>query len=141
VVAVSLEQKDQVLKLIKRKRLENRVYFNEPDPDIVSVLSESSLLCIFSLWEGFPNILAEALSMGIPGIGFQQCDGVNELLIDELNGVLVYDDETDACIAKGLLRCESLITNGKITTQNCKSSVANYSEAIVQKQWDSFIRR
>lgn len=134
------EQREQVLALITKKRLENRVSLNEPNPDITSVLSKSNLLCIFSLWEGFPNILAEALSMGIPGIGFRQCDGVNELLIDELNGVLVDDDGTDESIANGLLRCESLIIGGKINSDACRQSVAEYSEASVEKEWESFIR-
>ena len=113
----------------------------EPHPDISLVLIETNLLCIFSLWEGFPNILAEALAIGIPGIGFRECDGVNELIIDGVNGVLVDDKGSDESIAIGLLRCETLILGGDLTSNACRSSIAQYSESIVLEKWEALIHQ
>ena len=135
------EQEALVLELIKEYNLEKRILLREPHPDISLVLRETSLLCIFSLWEGFPNILAEALAMGIPGIGFRECDGVNELIIDGVNGVLVDDKGSDQSIAMGLLRSETLILRGDLTSKECRSSIARYSESNVREKWEALIRR
>ena len=135
------EEETLVLDLIKKYRLENRILLREPHPDISLVLIETNLLCIFSLWEGFPNILAEALAIGIPGIGFRECDGVNELIIDGVNGVLVDDKGSDESIAIGLLRCETLILGGDLTSNACRSSIAQYSESIVLEKWEALIHQ
>ena len=135
------EQETLVLELIKEYNLEKRILLREPHPDISLVLRETNLLCIFSLWEGFPNILAEALAMGIPGIGFRECDGVNELIIDGVNGVLVDDNGSDESIAIGLRRSETLILRGDLTSKKCRSSVAQYSGSIVRDKWETFIQR
>ena len=41
------------------------------------------------MWEGFPNSVAEALSYGVPVGGFNDCDGVRDLIVDGENGWLV----------------------------------------------------
>jgi len=55
-----------------------------------------------SLFEGFPNALAEALAAGIPAIGLGATLGVNGLIEDGTNGLLV--DATPEAFAAGLAR-------------------------------------
>lgn len=129
------EEKNQISDMILELELKDRISMRDPNPDIALVLRDSDLLCLFSLWEGFPNVLAEALAMGIPGIGFKQCDGVNELLSDEKNGILIEDDGSDLCIAHGLIKAEILLANGKLTQFDCISSVSAYAEEVVKNQW------
>jgi glycosyltransferase involved in cell wall biosynthesis len=43
-------------------------------------ISEAHLFVIPSLWEGFPNSLAEAMSHGLPAVGFEGAAGVAELI-------------------------------------------------------------
>jgi glycosyltransferase involved in cell wall biosynthesis len=42
-----------------------------------------------SLYEAFWLATAEAMSAGLPVIGFADCAGTNELIQDEMNGLLV----------------------------------------------------
>jgi glycosyltransferase involved in cell wall biosynthesis len=133
------EQSKQILEVIKVLKLSERVILRDPNPDITLVLKNSNLLCLFSLWEGFPNVLAEALAMGIPGVGFKECDGVNELLLDEFNGVLVEDRGDDLCIAFGLAKAEELIKSNLLTSVNCISSVSAYSEDLVAVKWQELL--
>lgn len=129
------EERNQISKMILELKLIQRISMRDPNPDIALVLKDSDLLCLFSLWEGFPNVLAEALAMGIPGIGFKQCDGVNELLSDGKNGILIEDDGSDICIAQGLMKAELLLANGKLSQIECASSISAYTEEVVKNKW------
>jgi glycosyltransferase involved in cell wall biosynthesis len=42
-----------------------------------------------SLWEGFPNSVAEALAYGLPVGGFSDCEGVRDLIKHKENGWLI----------------------------------------------------
>ena len=42
-----------------------------------------------SLWEGFPNSVAEALAYGVPVGGFDDCEGVRDLIVSGKNGWLI----------------------------------------------------
>lgn len=83
---------DDVQKLqtkIRELNLSNRVYLKQPCNDVQSIYNSASIFVIPSKFEGFPNVLAEALCTGLPAVGFQECPGVRELIIDGKNGFLV----------------------------------------------------
>ena len=46
-----------------------------------------------SKYEGFPLALIEAMSIGLPVVGFLSCSGVNELIVDNETGFLCTDTE------------------------------------------------
>lgn len=58
--------KDEILKLVKRLGLENNVIFLGVRNDINVLLSASDLLIFPSLYEGFPNVVLEAQTNGLP---------------------------------------------------------------------------
>ena len=53
----------------------------------------SSFFVFPSLWEGFPNALVEALREGLPAIGLASTSGVNQLIKNKTNGLLVDSNE------------------------------------------------
>ncbi|TFH51034.1 MAG: glycosyltransferase family 4 protein [Lysobacterales bacterium] len=53
------------------------------EPSVTSVFdayAEAHLFVMPSLWEGFPNALAEAMSHGLPAVGFDAAAGVADLI-------------------------------------------------------------
>ncbi len=61
---------------------------------------DATLFLMGSYYEGFPNSLLEAGIMGIPVIAFDAPGGINEIIIDGENGLLVKDnDETAFALA------------------------------------------
>ena len=44
-----------------------------------------------SEFEGFGIALVEAMSFGLPSIGFKECNGPNEIIRDKKDGYLVKD--------------------------------------------------
>jgi hypothetical protein len=75
--------------------LSNCVYLKQPSNDVQSIYNSASIFVIPSKFEGFPNVLAEAFSTGLPAVGFQECPGVRELIIDGKNGFLVKTATSD----------------------------------------------
>ena len=62
------------------------------DPNIY--YSQADYFLFGSLVEGFPNVLLEAASYGIPSIGYNCPGGVNEIIINEFNGFFVNQDSS-----------------------------------------------
>ena len=83
--------------------------------------------------------LAEALSNGLPAIGFKGATGVNELIKDNENGFLAEEDENDFAE-----RIEYLINNQEKRLEmgiNAKNSVKKYSKEIIEQKWLNLIEK
>ena len=64
--------------------LENR----KPQSVVFSVMQEASLLLMPSLEEGIPNVVVEAMAIGLPVIS-TNCGGVVDLIDEGVNGWIV----------------------------------------------------
>ena len=83
--------------------------------------------------------MAEALSNGLPAIGFKGATGVNELIINNENGFLVDEKETEFAE-----KIEYLINNREKCLEmgiNAKNSVKKYSKEIITQKWLNLIEK
>jgi glycosyltransferase involved in cell wall biosynthesis len=71
--------------------------------DLPTVLSQASIYAMSSIYEGFPMVLLEAMTAGLPMIAYDCPRGPAELIQDGVSGVLVPDGDT-AAYTQGLLR-------------------------------------
>lgn len=92
--------------LISDYNLSEFLEFHSPVRDIDRVYRSSDIFCLPSLWEGFPNVLCEAMASGLPVCASRICD--NEMIVD--NGVtgLLFNPEDAADIASKIDRLLSL---------------------------------
>lgn len=77
--------------MIRQYHLEDRVFVRGVTQDIASVYARSDIFCFPSAFEGFGNALGEAMSAGLPAVGYASCPAVNELIVDGETGFLVED--------------------------------------------------
>ena len=95
--------------------------------------------CVFpSYFEGQSIGLLEALSIGLPAVGLKGCTGVNEQIIDGVNGFLTDFDEQEHA-----QKIELLINNRDLrrkmsvnAVQNCKK----YDKKLVRQKWLELIK-
>lgn len=92
------KQKNSLLlkKQIDRLGLNNRVFLEGSQKNVEKYLLESSIFTFASASEGFPNVIGEAMSAGLPVVAFDCIAGPSDMLINGRNGYLIplYDDDT-----------------------------------------------
>lgn len=123
---------------VKELNLAGRVFFKGFTKEPIEKLKEADLFIFPSKYEGFPLALTEAMSVGLPCIGFENCSGVNELINSKKNGFLAKDEE------EMLNQLEKLVISRELRAkigQAAHESVKQYSEANVLNKWSEFIQQ
>lgn len=83
----------------------NKIFsLNPATPNILEKYHKSSALILPSLYEGFPNVVSEAISCGLPALISNVCD--NNFLVDQSNGYLFDPDNIDDIAEKIILFCK-----------------------------------
>lgn len=83
------EYSRQVHNAVKEKGLENVLIFHKPTAAIEDEYRKADVFCLPSLYEGFPNVLCEAMCCGLPVICSRVCD--NPSIVRENENALLFD--------------------------------------------------
>lgn len=107
---------------IKELHLENSFFFEPPTSSIVDVYRTGSVFCLPSLFEGYPNVICEAMSCGLPILCSNICD--NPLIIEDgINGFL-FDPLSEEDIALKIKKVLELSDNSLIDMSNQSRNIA-----------------
>lgn len=97
----------------------------------MSVLKKSSLFVLSSRWEGFGNVIVEALSTGVPVVATDCSGAPRELLLDGKIGHLVPPDDPDALAVA--------ITEALVSPRGTKDErmmrAADFSASVIARQY------
>jgi glycosyltransferase involved in cell wall biosynthesis len=97
------QEEKSLKKLAHSLELSEKVLFLGLRSDVDRLLQCSEMFVLPSRWEGFPNVLLEAMAAGKPVVA-TAVGGVQELVVDEVTGILVPpQDETALADAITLL--------------------------------------
>lgn len=93
--AIKQKNKIKLQKLIKELKLENRVILEGKQSNIEKYYLKSKIFVFTSSSEGFPNVIGEAMSAGLPVVAYDCVAGPSEMIKDGENGYLIplFDDE------------------------------------------------
>lgn len=86
--------------LIKKLGLSNRVTLAGRTSQPWEAMRSGKIFVLSSRYEGMPNVLCEAMSLGIPVVAFDCPTGPGELIEDGVNGLLVPAEDVEALGAK-----------------------------------------
>lgn len=118
--------------------LERHVFMFPFTPHIAEVLINAHFLVLTSVYEGFPRVLLEALSLGVPVVSVDCKSGPNEVIQNEKNGLLVENHNPEA-----LTHAFNRFLHDKGLYQRCKSnskkSVSHLSQENIMLQWKKLI--
>ncbi len=122
---------------IKKYGLEKQVFLCGTTKDMDTVWKETDIFAFPSHHEGFPLALSEALSCGIPAVGYRSCPAVNELIQSGETGLLV--EEGASALAEGLKKLmESPVLRERFG-KNAQMAAAMYRPEIVWGKWEEKI--
>lgn len=106
--------------------------------DVGKLYAAAHLFCMSSLWEGFPNALAEALAHGLPAVGFAHCRGVRDLIEDGETGVLAKGPQDAATLAGALGPLMLDAPRRKELGERAARSMARFSPDDLFDRWERF---
>lgn len=130
-----LALRDTVAKL----GLIDRVVFCGAVRDVNAWYRVADIVAFPSLFEGFPNALAESLSWGLPCIGLKDTMGVNCLIENGINGLLV--DATADAFANALAELMADEDRRMRMAQNARHIALTYTPERSYDLWESLVQR
>lgn len=104
----------------------NKLYNNMKNKFIINqgfeikknkIFADAFALIIPSIEEGLPNVIMEANSFGVPCIGFDDCEGVNNVIKNNINGFLTK---------RKLPNYRKILQNVKVNRDKLKTKSINY---------------
>jgi glycosyltransferase involved in cell wall biosynthesis len=92
-----------------------------------------------SLWEGFPNSVAEALAAGLPVGGFTDCEGVRDLIVSGTSGWLVHRSDPIASQVELLETIYLAREDIKRCSKEARRSVLKYQGEEPNENWNQLL--
>ena len=128
------KERENLQAQINRLGLQDRVFLDGIKSNIQDEYRDASFLVSSSRWEGFPMVILEAESTGIPVIAFDCPCGPSDLIADGENGFLVADGDIDKLADRIIYLIEH---SGKRKEMGRKAfeSARKYSQENVIKMW------
>jgi GalNAc-alpha-(1->4)-GalNAc-alpha-(1->3)-diNAcBac-PP-undecaprenol alpha-1,4-N-acetyl-D-galactosaminyltransferase len=134
------EQKEKIVRIVKDNLAEKIIIIHPATKNIERVFSTANAMIAPSLWEGFPNSVAEALAAGLPVGGFSDCEGVRDLITPGNNGWLI--DRSDPVLSQIELLEEIYNSRDQLELYNYGAhiSMARYQGEEPNENWDQLIK-
>jgi len=128
--------KAKIKALVDELGLSDRVLLKGETDQVEKVLSSAQLFAFPSAFEGFGLVVGEALAVGLPVVAFAHCDGVNRLVHDRENGILVDGSvRSHVAFSRGLkLMMEDADLRSRLSS-GALASVNDFSLELFLKGW------
>lgn len=125
--------------LISKFNLTDRILFKGVTTDVPSVLIKGDIFALPSAYEGFSLSLGEAMSIGLPAIGYASSPSVNEIIVNNKTGLLCEDGV--APLSEAL---EQLMKNQDLRVkmgQAGRNRMKDFSPEVIWGEWESLLKR
>lgn len=119
---------------IKRLNLGNSVILTGYSNNVRKEMLESSIFVMTSIFEGFPLVLLEAMSCGLPPVTFTYRCGPKDIITDGNNGLLIYNRDIKSFSKKliYLIQHENIRKN---MSEQALIRVKDFSLNNIIKRW------
>ena len=133
------EEKAALSRILLDLSLGDRVHLLGSVGNIADWYKRADLFVLSSMAEGFPNVLLEAMTYGVPSISFDCDTGPRDMIRDGVNGILVDPKEKESGIVNAL---NMMINDEKLRLDIANNSVLlrdKYSVSNIMKKWDNVL--
>jgi glycosyltransferase involved in cell wall biosynthesis len=128
-------------KQICRHGLKARIRLMGAISDVSRELAASHLMAFPSLYEGFPNALAEGLAAGLPAVGNLGVSGVEELIITRKTGLLVDQAKGPTGFASALAELMDDADCRSRFGEEARQHVLHWSPDKIFSLWDDLLAK
>lgn len=120
--------------------LQDHVDILGPVKDVASLYQSAQLFCLPSRWEGFPNALAEAMSYGLPAVGFKECGGVRDLIAHGKTGYLAQGNDNLQTLSAALDQAMNDHNFRLRAGKAAKEAVKAYQPQAIFDLWETLLK-
>ena len=103
------------------------------EKELVNIYNAVDLFVTPSLQENLPNTIVEAMSCGVPCVGFN-IGGIPQM-IDHLHNGYVAQRKSSEDLANGIHWVLTEPEYAELSAQACRKAIGNYSESIIAKKY------
>ena len=114
-----------------------RIRLEGAQADVGRYYRNAQLFCLPARWEGFPNVLAEAMAHGLPAVGFADCAGVNALIEPGRTGLLAAPMGDEAALADALGALMADPRRRAAMGNAARAAIAPYAPEAVFDRWEA----
>ena len=133
--------KNDLIKLIKDTKMENKIFINDPQSEVIKNNRDAKIFVLSSDYEGYPNVLVEAMSNGIISISTDfSTKAARDIIIDRQNGFLINTND--------IYKLSSLLDdimenydNYKYIEKEARKIIDKISIEKISKNWDNYINK
>jgi glycosyltransferase involved in cell wall biosynthesis len=119
----------ELVQLSKDLGISDSVNFIGFESDVIPYYINAQATLLTSLYEGFPNVLVESITLGVPVVAIDCETGPSEIVVEGVNGSLVASRDITQCSAAMLNVVSSHYPNvaGTAKQFNSESVVSQYN--------------
>ncbi|WP_433255674.1 glycosyltransferase family 4 protein [Streptosporangium sp. CA-135522] len=132
------EREQRLREQIEEAGLTDGVFLMGSSQEIGVELAKSSIYVVSSRYEGFGMTILEAMSKGVPVVGFDCPHGPREIIAHEHDGLLIPAGDTDA-LAGGIRRLIEDEELRRTLGGNALRTAARYDLDTVGARWDALL--
>jgi len=134
------EERDNLNRTILDLGVNERVFLPGNVGNISKWYERADMFVLSSILEGFPNVLLEAMSYGVPSISFDCNTGPSDMIKQGVNGLLINPQKKDQGLSEAI---EELILNKEYRTKLSENSVLvreKYSVNNIMQLWNDVLK-
>lgn len=138
VTSPASEEVSVLLELANNLGLTDNIVWPGRIGNVADWYERADMFVLSSRYEGFPNVLLEAMSAGCPSIAFDCDTGPRDIIRDGENGLLVAPESTEK-LAEAML---TLVQDGDFRKKLSASAVAvreDFAEDKIFREWERVI--
>tara|TARA_B100000575_G_C23137754_1_gene661370 strand:- start:62 stop:1174 length:1113 start_codon:yes stop_codon:yes gene_type:complete len=133
------EERDMLNNMAMQFDITKRVHLPGSIGNMSEWYERADLFVLSSIVEGFPNVLLEAMTYGLPSISFDCDTGPRDIIQDGDNGILVNPNDKELGLEKAI---DKIITNQQLSRKIAKNSILlreKYSISNIIQKWNNIL--
>jgi GalNAc-alpha-(1->4)-GalNAc-alpha-(1->3)-diNAcBac-PP-undecaprenol alpha-1,4-N-acetyl-D-galactosaminyltransferase len=132
-------EREKLTQRIKKYQLEDKITLIGQKKNIFDYFKKASIFVLSSRYEGFPNVLNEAMAHGCTSVAFDCKTGPSDMIVHGKNGLIATAENIDDLSKKISEAINNEALRERIFPQALHNRETNSLEKIVT-QWEKYIQ-